>query len=428
MENLLGIKTDKSQLELIQEIGTVLFAEFPTTVLFYDKNNILIIKEWADCSDDGNIDRYFYYKTDKLNVARFIDNKITHLDLIRNSLDGLVYFQDQKDDEVTDFTILSVNRIPNSYLPSSSFKLNKKDIVDYYAINEILKFNEIDTKIDIQEKVKEFAIHNKSEIYNLHIKKGDGVGFGTIKTETLGKTLIKFENFYENIALDVLIGKARGTVDLKTKENKEKFIYANSEVVGSMAASYSLLIRPFQSELNLFDELSSSEKIANETFALLNNSLEIDKLKNEYTKHSEYTISAYKGFLKEIYSLELDIDISWISDKKELNYNQRINYNLANKIVNDIDNLNTTSEDNLKKIGKFRAINCDTGHFTFISNDDEQFTGYFDKQIREGSEQIVFTKIYEISIQRKIIKDASKEEPQIKDLIIGFYEDIKHSS
>ena len=54
---------------------------------------------------------------------------------------------------------------------------------------------------------------------------------------------------------------------------------------------------------------------------------------------------------------------------------------------------------------------------------EEQFTGYFDKQIREGSEQIVFTKIYEISIQRKIIKDASKEEPQIKDTLIGFYED-----
>lgn len=423
MENLFGIAVSKSQIELSQEIGTILFAEFPTTTLYYDADNNLVIKEWADCSDDGKVDRFFYYKTSKENVARFLINKLSHLDLIRNSSDGLVYFQDDSVDGVSDFIIVSANKIPKSYLPSSRFVLRKEDIVDFSKIDQTLDLSNVDTNIELTSVVKEFASQKKSEIYNLHIKKGDGVGFGTIKTETLGKTLIKFENLYENVALDVLIGKERGTVDLKSKQNKEKFMYANSEVVGSIAASYSLLIRPYQTDINLFEELSSSEKIANETFALLNNSVELEKLKSEYLRHSEYTISAFKGLLKEIYSLELDIDFSWVSDRKELNYNQRINYNLANKIVSDIDALNTTNDDNFKKKGKFRAVNCDTGHFTFISNDEEQFTGYFDKQIREGSEQIVFTKIYEISIQRKIIKDASKEEPQIKDSIVGFYED-----
>lgn len=423
MENIFGITVNNSQIELSQEIGTILFAEFPTTTLYLDKNDNLIIKEWADCSDDGKVDRYFYYKTSKENVARFLANKLTHLELIRNSTDGLAYFQDDSVDQISDLIVISTSKIPKSYLPSSNFILKKNDIVDYLKIDKFLDLSNIDTNIELADIVKEIAQNKKSEIYNLHIKKGDGVGFGTIKTGTLGKTLIKFENLYENVALDVLIGIKRGSVDLKSKQNKEKFIYAQSEVVGSLAASYSLLIRPFKSDMTLFDEISSSEKIANETFALLNNSVELDKLKNEYIKHSEYTIFAYKGLLKEIYSLELDLDISWVSDKKELNFSQRINYNLANKIVNDIDALNTTSDDNFKKKGKFRAINCDTGHFTFISNDEEQFTGYFDKQIREGSEQIVFTKIYEISIQRKIIKDASKEEPQNKDSIVGFYEE-----
>ena len=423
MENLEGIKISKEQIEFSQEIGTILFAEFPTTILYKDINNNLIIKEWADCSDDGLIDRYYYFKTDKLNIARFLSNKFGHIDFIRNSIDGLVYFQDQLKDSVSDFTVLSVNMIPNSYLPSSSFKLNISDIVDYSKIDDFLNLKEIDTTIDLDRTVKEFAKFKKSEIFNLHIEKGEGVGFGTIKTETLGKTLLKFENLYENIAFDVLIGKDRGTVDLKRKQNRDKFIYANSEVVGSLAASFSLLIRPYQTEVNLFDELSSSEKIASEIFALLNNSTETDQLKNEYVRHSEYTISAFKVLLKEIYALELDVNITWCSDKKEVNYKQRINYNLANKIATDIDTLNTTSEDNFKKKGKFRAINCDTGHFTFISNNNEQFTGYFDKQIREGSEQIVFTKIYEISILRKVIKDASKEDPQIKDTVIGFFED-----
>lgn len=154
MENLIGIKINKGHLEFSQEIGTILFAEFPTTILYTDTNNNLIIKEWADCSDDGLIDRYFYFKTDKLNIARFLSNKFGHIDFIRNSIDGLVYFQDQSTDSVSDFTILSVNRIPSSYLPSSSFKLNKSDIVDYAKIDSYLNLKDIDTTIDMTESVK----------------------------------------------------------------------------------------------------------------------------------------------------------------------------------------------------------------------------------------------------------------------------------
>lgn len=422
MDEINGIKINSSYLKITQEIGTILFAEFPTTILYVDNNSHLIIKEWADCSEDGKLDRYYYYKTDKINVARFLKNKINHLDFIRNSTDGFVYFQDQDQENMSEFTILSVNQIPNSYLPSSNYKLKESDIVDLQKIDAYLNLRNIDIDIDVDENVKAFAKFKKSEIYNLHIKKGNGVGYGTIKSETLGKTLLNFENLYENVALDVLIGNQRGSIDLKSKTNKDKFIFASSEVVGSMAASFNLLIRPYQSELSLYDELSSSEKIANQTFSLLNNSVDFEKLKDEYLLHSEYTISAYKGLLKEITTLELDLEISWFSDKKETNYKQKLNYSLANKIVQEIDTFNITNEDNFKKKGKFRAINCDTGHYTFISNDEEQFTGYFDKQIKKGSELIVFTKIYELSIQRKIIKDASKETPQIKDTAIGFYE------
>jgi hypothetical protein len=422
MDEINGIKISSSYLRITQEIGTILFAEFPTTILLIDNNNQLLIQEWADCSENGKTDRYYYYKTDEINIARFLKYKISHLDLIRNSTDGLVYFQDQDQDNLSEFTILSANQIPTSYLPSPNYRLKENDIVDFQKIDKYLNLTSINTEIDIRDTLKNFAKFKKSEIYNLHIKKGNGVGYGTIKSETLGKTLLNFENLYENVALDILIGKQRGSIDLKSNSNKEKLIFANSEVVSSMAASFNLLIRPHQSELSLYDELSSSEKIAHHAFSLLNNSVESEKLKDEYLLHSEYTISAYKGLLKEITTLELDIEISWFSDKKEINFSQKLNSSLANKIALEIDTFNVTNEDNFSKKGKFRAINCDTGHYTFISNEEELFTGYFDKQIKKGSELIVFTKIYELSIQRKIIKDASKDTPQIKDTAIGFFE------
>src|SRR5690606_201896 len=120
MENIFGITVNNSQIELSQEIGTILFAEFPTTTLYLDKNDNLIIKEWADCSDDGKVDRYFYYKTSKENVARFLANKLTHLELIRNSTDGLAYFQDDSVDQISDLIVISTSKIPKSYLPSSN--------------------------------------------------------------------------------------------------------------------------------------------------------------------------------------------------------------------------------------------------------------------------------------------------------------------
>ena len=157
MENILGITASKSILNIVQEIGTILFSEFPTTILYIDTNQNLLIKEWADCSDDGLTDRFFYYRTTKLNVARFFQNKQSHLDLIRNSEDGLVYFQDINSNNLSDLTILSANKIPNDYLPSSNFTLSNKDIVDLEKINKFLDIDNINLNIDISQTVKEFA-------------------------------------------------------------------------------------------------------------------------------------------------------------------------------------------------------------------------------------------------------------------------------
>ena len=161
MENILGIKVSNSHLNMVQEIGTILFAEFHTTILYLDINQNLFIKEWADCSDDGLIDRFFYYKTTKLNVARFLKNKQTHLDLIRNSEDGLIYFQDITSNNNSDLTIISANKIPSDYLPSSNFKLKEQDIVDFVKINKFLDIESIDLNIDISQSVKEFAKFKK---------------------------------------------------------------------------------------------------------------------------------------------------------------------------------------------------------------------------------------------------------------------------
>lgn len=58
-------------------------------------------------------------------------------------------------------------------------------------------------------------------------------------------------------------------------------------------------------------------------------------------------------------------------------------------------------------------------HFTFFSNKEEQFNGYFDKLIKDSVPILTFTNLYQISIERRIIKEAGSPESKIRDIIIS---------
>jgi len=421
MKYLNGIKLNKDSLQVVEELGTLLFQEFSSTKLFINNFGELIIREWVDCSEDGLTDRYFFFRTDKFYLSKFLKLEITHLQLITYSLDGFLYFQDISKDHLSELTVISNQKVDNDYLPSYSFELNNSDFVDYNEINERLDLTSIDTFIDISSQVRNYSKSYKTEVYNLHIEKGIGVGHGKVDTKVLGKTLLKFDDLYENISLDISLGKSRGKVTEKLMAGTQYQPLTLSEVIGTIAASFSVLIKPRFTEYILFEDLSSSEMIAERTFKLINNSIDTELLIEDYNNYSEYTISAYKKFLKEIYSSGLNIGLSYFSDKKELEYSQRFTLNLSNKIINDIENLKFTEVENFRRIGKFRALNCDTGHFSFNSLDGENFKGYLDKLVKESSTTISFEKIYDISVSRSIIKDAGQEEPEIHDTIIAYY-------
>jgi hypothetical protein len=420
---LLSIQTDNLSLPIGELVGTLLFAEFPTTIVYVGQEGVPIMKEWVDCSDEGDIDRYFYYKTSKYFLKNFIAGKLSHQDLILNATDGLLYFQDIKNGEPLLNFIISSNHLPSSYKPSGDFFLHKNDGVEVERIETYFNLKDYSIDIAVVDKIKEISYTKKNETINIHLHQGNGVGFGTINTNILGKTLIKFDKLYKDIGLDFFIGKNRGEVPLTQKQKEDFEPYISTEIYGSLAASYSVLLRPISSRYNLFNERSDTELIAQKVFSLISNSNKPDLLQSEYVLHSDFTINSYKGFLKQIYEMELDIELNWFSPVTGNELNEGLDYRNANSILENIENLNVQTEDNFSKKGKFRAINCDTGHFIFISNDNEQFTGYFDKQIKEGSELITFVSIYEIKISRKILKEPGRVDAKIIDTIIAFFED-----
>jgi hypothetical protein len=422
---LQGIPTDSISLSIGELVGALLFAEFPTTIVYAGQEGLPIIKEWVDCSDEGETDRYFYYKTSKYYLKNFLAGKLSHQDLILNSVDGLLYFQDIKKGEPLSNFIISSNQLPNSYKPSGDFFLNESDGVQVSRIEQYFDLKNYSTDIAIVDKIKDISYAKKNETINIHLHQGNGVGFGTINTNVLGKTLIKFDKLYKDIGLDFFLGKTRGEVPLTQKQKDDLEPYISTEIYGSLAASYSVLLRPISSRYNLFNEQPDTELIAQRVFSLISNSNKPDLLQKEYISHSDFTINSYKGFLKQIYEMELDVELNWFSPITRNEFNEGVDYRSANSILENIENLNVQTEDNFSKKGKFRAINCDTGHFIFSSNDNEQFTGYFDKQIKEGSELITFVFIYEVKISRKIIKEPGRVDAKIIDTIIAFFEDNK---
>ncbi|MBK9248890.1 MAG: hypothetical protein IPM69_12445 [Ignavibacteria bacterium] len=143
MTNLIGISSTILNVSIKKLIGVLLFAEFPSTIVFAGRDGEPIIKEWVDCSDNGDTDRYFYYKTTKFLLKKFIHGRISHQDLILNSTDGLLYFQDIQNSKPINHIIISCKHLPQEYTPSSNFYLQENDGVDLHRITTYFELENI---------------------------------------------------------------------------------------------------------------------------------------------------------------------------------------------------------------------------------------------------------------------------------------------
>lgn len=420
MGNQIGISIPSLPYSLQEFEGVLLFHEYPTTVVFQDLQGNPIIREWADYFEDTNTDRFFYYRTDIFLLKRYISGDLPHRELINHSSDGFVIFEDSIIDK-KHYSISSVKSIPTNYLPDPEFYF---DVLEGVHLKKIVTHFGLDN-VSISDiglvEAKEIAATKSSETLYVHFKKGKGIGFGTANTEVLAKTLLKFDRFYKETALDFKLGSQRGDIQLNANKNREYLQYTTTEVYGNIAASYAVLIRPaYAPQINMFENSSDSEQISSHIFSLINSSGSVEDLKEEYHRHSDFVIKSYKAFVEEIYSSELKISLSWFSPSSKNEFNDEIDYLRANVIKTNLENLSIEEESKFTAKGKFRSLNCDTGHFSFTGTSGEKYAGFIDALIKEGAETINFINIYEIIILRKITKEAGNQESKIRDTLLAF--------
>lgn len=424
MKKVLGINLKELPYKITDFVGTLLFAHYPSTMLYSDENKNPIVKEWVDCSEDNSIDRFFYYSVERFNLKKFIDGEMLHIDLIHSSIQSYIVFQDIKENEVLNTTLLSIHSIPVNYRPSIDFSFDYNDSVDVIDIIDYFELDKIEIKEKTIELVKEISIKANSETIYIHLNKGKGIGLGTVNTEVFGKTLTHFDKLYKNVALDFLLGNDRGEISLEAKKNEEYLEFTETMIYGEkITASYGFLLRPMiSSQIDMFGE-TKSQKIATKAFDLIKKSQDTENLHNEYVLHSGFTINSFKKLLEIVIKLQLNIDFNWFDPLNKNQISDNLDYKKANKIITDLDKLAITKSQDFKEKGKFRAVNCDTMHYSFISLGEQQYSGYFDKLIKENLVSINFLEIYEIKISRLMIKEAGKQDEKTTDTITSYYLD-----
>jgi rubrerythrin len=420
MIDIKSLKIPELPFKLDKFVGTLLFHEFPSTTIFSSRDKKPIIKEWIDCNDDNTIDRFFIYETSCENLKLFLNGNLSHIDLFQSCSNKIGFIVDFQSSNILDIKVISPFSLPKDYLPNHDSYFEIDDGVDTGVVTEYFQLDNVEID-DKSNSIVSYANYKKSEIFNIHIKNGKKVSFGKIDTRLLGETLIKFDKFYKDVSLDFYLGKNRGEIKTEKKELNVFLELASTEVFAADAASYSIFIKPVDTGSDLFEQTSSSEKIANAIYEFISNSENDENLKISYANYSDYVFKSYKEFLEYIIKSEMKIDLNWYNPFNEKAESKRISYIKANETINSIENLQLESSDFFERKGKFRAININTGHFIFSSISEEKYNGKFDRSIQDSIEGLNFTDLYEIRINRKTIKETGRTTPKVEDKILSYF-------
>lgn len=420
MKKINAISLDVLPLDLSEEVGVLLYHEYPVTAIFSSSGNQPIVRHWLDCSDDNTVDRYFFFESSKENLKKFIDRDISHISFINSAESGIGFIVDEKDEEILSVQILSPDLLDRDYVPDGDVYFEIIDGVDTEKIINYFDLNSINYEEEsIDSYFKELANYQKTELLNIHLLKGRSVGYGTVETKLLGEILEKFDTLYKEIAYDQVIGKDRGEVK-KLAENKEGMV--STQVVTFKAASFSVFIKPIVSQYELLEGKTSSQLIAERIFNLLTISSDPQILQNNYTSYSNFVFKAYTDLLKDVISVKVNLNLNWFNPVNKIEFKQPLTTGFAIQSMDNIKNISTEESENIEFRGQFTAINVNTRHYTFKTMDDESFNGYFDAILQDGLAMLNFRDFYDITVNKITLKEANRTEPKISYNIIAYYE------
>jgi hypothetical protein len=397
-------------------VGDLLFRLYPTTSVYSNSENDVIILEWADQNDTGeNI--YFIYQVSPLHLKKYIGLELSHLNLIYSAVSEIALVFSGELEQTKQFSIVNIRELDSTFLPFEDAFFIPEESDDLEIISDHFRLNEI----DLDEAPLDLPI----DVLNLHLKEGKSVGFGKADTRVLGNVLSNFEELYNEVAKDHIRGVNR---DIRISRADKQYLeeLSQTEVTRVIAASLSLFIKPKKNQVRQQeiegqiverdDAIILFEKLGD----LIENSHTEEKIKAIKDSYSAPVFQKLQSFAQTVTKNDLSININYRPSENAKARQLNINKVSGNKIIDSVVSTSTNTEETLNVIGKFTAINCRTKHFSFINEDEsEEFTGYFD-QVLGGLERLNFTTNYKIKIHRTIFFDRGNRNRQPRIWILSY--------
>lgn len=135
MKELNGIKLKEFPFQNLEEIGLVLFHEFPATTIYKTPDYKSILVEWIDCSAQGQ-DRFIAYESLNTDLTQYLDGKLSHFNLIKLAVREQIVVFEGSLSTIINPRLVAFNDLPIDCLPDQDVFLDKSDIVEYKKITD----------------------------------------------------------------------------------------------------------------------------------------------------------------------------------------------------------------------------------------------------------------------------------------------------
>lgn len=440
-----GISLDGLLFTDLEIIGTLLYPEFPSTIVYSNKQGDPFILEWLDC-DSGDLNRYMLFRTDVELLNKFVSGRYSHKEFIKTSVREYVTVFDGTIKAPLNVHLLTFEQVPAEYLPEAdvffdrddSFELTK--VVEYFSLNtyrvsyddfipQVAEPNQQTITLKGRKdhetakygNIEQLAEEHSTQVFNIHLQEGNNVQHGVAETSVLGHIITTFDALYKATALDVFQGKNRGnTKTFTSKKAKMLLPRISTEIFLQRAASFSVFLRPLihGRQLTITDDLDT-EQISKHLFNLLTNTQELQTLASTLFEYSSFVQKSYIEFLTTIKEKDVNVDYNYYSPYNKKRYKLDFNPEKAWSLLDSINKLTDFDSDEFSRIVRFVSLNCNTGHFSCEAKDKQLYYGHFDSLLRENMPNLNFTTIYEIKIRRTIKNISGREAPKTEDTILS---------
>jgi hypothetical protein len=402
MQPVRGYKIEKLPIEDLYKVEDLVYFDGPLLSFYANKSGSTFLYYWVDADNEYN--RWFVFSVEINELNDFINRKIPLITIIKHSMQGYILDLD-KDLVHSDVFLVLTSELPQNYLPK-----------DEYYYDEDLTSSDIFTKY--------FSLKYGKGVLQTHFSDGESIGYGKMDLDLFSQLMGAFSGVNEGLANSFYkiekknqeVRKKKSKIDLQEKTIiKSTFINSyRFEVVNTLAASFSLILKPIENELALSETHTRADKYMEFISEFLSSSESVENLSNYAGTVDLATLNLYENFLSIVEKSHTKFQINYLNQISGCKYNTEIDSKKANQIIQNLQELDYDEDETLILTGKFVALNIKQKKYSFESEDDKS-NGNLIGEASKKAREVAFNKTYIVEIQRNSSKKVAGKKTKNHD-------------